>query len=55
MATSIPKVEQNLMRERELDPGASPAAFFGSEVREARTHAKMSQAALGAALGYDGT
>jgi hypothetical protein len=43
------------MRERELDPGASPAAFFGSEVREARTHAKMSQAALGAALGYDGT
>jgi hypothetical protein len=25
------------MRERELDPGASPAAFFGNEVREART------------------
>jgi transcriptional regulator with XRE-family HTH domain len=43
------------MRERELDPGASPAAFFGSEVREARTGAKMSQTALGAALGYDGT
>jgi transcriptional regulator with XRE-family HTH domain len=43
------------MRERELDPGASPAAFFGSEVREARTNAKMSQAALGAALGYDAT
>jgi transcriptional regulator with XRE-family HTH domain len=43
------------MRERELDPGASPAAFFGSEVREARTKAKMSQAALGAAVGYDAT
>jgi transcriptional regulator with XRE-family HTH domain len=48
-------VERNLMRERELDPGASPAAFFRSEVREARTSAKMSQAALGAALGYDST
>jgi transcriptional regulator with XRE-family HTH domain len=43
------------MRERELDPGASPAAFFGSEVREARTMAKMSQAALGSATGYDDT
>ena len=43
------------MRERELDPGASPAAFFGNEVREARTKAKMSQPALGAAVGYDGT
>ena len=43
------------MRERELDPGASPAAFFGNEVREARTRAKMSQAALGAAVGYDAT
>jgi transcriptional regulator with XRE-family HTH domain len=43
------------MRERELDPGASPAAFFGNEVREARTRAKMSQAALGEALGYDAT
>jgi hypothetical protein len=43
------------MRERELDPGASPAAFFGSEVREARTKAKMSQPALGTAVGYDGT
>lgn len=48
-------VERNLMRERELDPGASPAAFFGNEVREARTRAKMSQAALGAAVGYDAT
>ena len=43
------------MRERELDPGASPAAFFGNEVREARTRAKMSQPALGAAVGYDAT
>ena len=43
------------MRERELDPGASPAAFFGNEVREARTAAKMSQPALGGAVGYDGT
>jgi transcriptional regulator with XRE-family HTH domain len=43
------------MRERELDPGASPAAFFGNEVREARTRGKMSQAALGAAIGYDAT
>jgi len=43
------------MRERELDPGASPAAFFGNEVREARTKAKMSQPALGAAVGYDAT
>ncbi len=43
------------MRERELDPGASPAAFFGSEVREARTKAKMSQPALGTALDYDAT
>ena len=43
------------MRERELDPGASPAAFFGNEVREARTRAKMSQAALGTATGYDAT
>jgi transcriptional regulator with XRE-family HTH domain len=47
--------ERNLMRERELDPGASPAAFFGSEVREARAKAKMSQPALGAAVGYDAT
>lgn len=43
------------MRERELDPGASPAAFFGSEVREARTKAKMSQPELGSAVGYDGS
>jgi transcriptional regulator with XRE-family HTH domain len=43
------------MRERELDSSASPAAFFGSEVREARTKAKMSQPALGAATGYDAT
>lgn len=43
------------MRERELDPGASPAAFFGSEVREARSSARMSQPVLGAAVGYDAT
>jgi transcriptional regulator with XRE-family HTH domain len=43
------------MRERELDPSASPAAFFGNEVREARTAAKMSQVALGSATGYDAT
>jgi transcriptional regulator with XRE-family HTH domain len=43
------------MRERELDPSASPAAFFGNEVREARISAKMSQSALGAATGYDAT
>lgn len=43
------------MRERELEPSASPAAFFGSEVREARAKAKMSQAALGSATGYDAT
>jgi transcriptional regulator with XRE-family HTH domain len=47
--------ERNLMRERQLDPGASPAAFFGNEVREARTGAKMSQAALGAAVVRDDT
>lgn len=47
--------ERDLMRERELDPGASPAAFFGSEVRQARTKAKMSQPALGAAVCYDAT
>lgn len=43
------------MRERELEPSASPAAFFGNEVREARTRAKMSQAALGSETGYDAT
>ena len=41
------------MRERELNPGESPAAFFGNEVREARTRAKMSQPDLGSVLGYD--
>lgn len=43
------------MRDRELDPSASPAAFFGNEVREARTRVGMSQAALGSATGYDAT
>jgi transcriptional regulator with XRE-family HTH domain len=44
-----------VMRERELNPGESPAAHFGSEVREARNYAKMSQPELGLALGYDGS
>lgn len=43
------------MRERELNPGESPAAFFGNEVREARARAKMSQPDLGSVLGYDGS
>lgn len=41
------------MRERELNPSASPAEFFGNEVREARTRAKMSQPEIGSATGYD--
>ena len=43
------------MRERQLDPGASPSAHFGNEVREARTCAGMSQPELGAATDYDGS
>jgi hypothetical protein len=43
------------MRERELDPGASPAAFFGNEVRTARATAKMAQPELGSRVGYDAT
>ena len=38
---------------RQLDPGASPLHFFGSEVRHARTAAGMTQAELGGLLGYD--
>jgi transcriptional regulator with XRE-family HTH domain len=38
---------------RQLDPGASPMHFFGSEVRHARTAAGMTQAELGGLLGYD--
>ena len=33
---------------RQLDPGASPMAFFGAEVRRARLAARMSLADLGA-------
>lgn len=43
------------MRERELDPGQSPSAFFGNEVREARLNAGMPQAELGKATNYDGS
>jgi transcriptional regulator with XRE-family HTH domain len=38
---------------RELDPGASPAHFFGSEVRHARTAAGMTLAELGAVVPCD--
>jgi transcriptional regulator with XRE-family HTH domain len=42
-------------RERDLDPSASPAAFFGSEVRHERLLRKMSQPDLGVIVGYDGS
>ena len=38
---------------RELDPGASPVHFFGSEVRYARMAADMTQTELGTVIGYD--
>jgi transcriptional regulator with XRE-family HTH domain len=38
---------------RELDPGASPAHFFGAEVRRAREAAAMTLAGLGAAVPCD--
>jgi transcriptional regulator with XRE-family HTH domain len=38
---------------RELDPGASPLHFFGSEVRRARTAAGMTLADLGAIVPCD--
>lgn len=38
---------------RDLDPGASPLAFFGSEVRRARTAAGMTLAELGALVPCD--
>lgn len=38
---------------RQLDPGASPLHFFGSEVRLARTAAGMTQTELGEVIGYD--
>jgi transcriptional regulator with XRE-family HTH domain len=37
---------------RELDPGASPLAFFGSELRRARAATGLSQEQLGQRLGY---
>jgi transcriptional regulator with XRE-family HTH domain len=37
---------------RELDPGASPLAFFGAELRRARTAARLSQDQLGQHIGY---
>lgn len=40
-------------RERQLDPSASPLAFFGSEVRRARTAGGMTLAALGARVPCD--
>jgi transcriptional regulator with XRE-family HTH domain len=40
---------------RDLDPSASPAHFFGSEVRHAREAAGMSQAALGDLIRFDGS
>ncbi len=37
---------------RELDPGASPLAFFGAELRRARAAAGLSQEQLGQRVGY---
>jgi transcriptional regulator with XRE-family HTH domain len=37
---------------RELDPGASPLAFFGSELRRARAATGLSQEQLGQRIGY---
>lgn len=37
---------------RQLDPGASPLAFFGSELRRHRTLAEMSQESLAARINY---
>jgi transcriptional regulator with XRE-family HTH domain len=37
---------------RELDPGASPLAFFGSELRRARAAIGLSQEQLGQRIGY---
>ncbi|HTS96496.1 MAG TPA: helix-turn-helix transcriptional regulator [Streptosporangiaceae bacterium] len=37
---------------RELDPGAGPLAFFGAELRRARTAAGLSQEQLGQHVGY---
>jgi len=37
---------------RELDPGSSPLAFFGAELRRARSAAGLSQEQLGQRVGY---
>jgi transcriptional regulator with XRE-family HTH domain len=37
---------------RQLDPGESPLAFFGAELRRFRTHAELSQEALSAKINY---
>lgn len=39
---------------RELDPSAGPLAFFGAELRRARTAAGLSQEQLGQRVGYSG-
>jgi transcriptional regulator with XRE-family HTH domain len=39
---------------RELDPGASPLAFFGAELRRHRVAAGMSQDELGRAISFSG-
>jgi transcriptional regulator with XRE-family HTH domain len=40
---------------RDLDPGSSPAAFLGAELRRARVAASMSQEQLSRSLGFDRT
>ncbi|MGH3319666.1 MAG: helix-turn-helix domain-containing protein [Streptosporangiaceae bacterium] len=39
---------------RALDPGASPSAFFGAELRHYRTRAGLSQEQLGERINYSG-
>lgn len=40
---------------RDLDPGSSPAAFLGAELRRARVVASMSQEQFSRSLGFDRT